>query len=245
MSSSKLLALLLLALTGVCCWSQGARADVSLGCSAGCTSSWGNVSSSGTTTTITSMTGVTAGDNIRVWFQTGSVTLTSLTVNSSSTGVQIGGTTVNGAGVAVYPNSPSGALTIVATFSGTCSYCVIIAEDWPGGVTSSILDGQNATETTISTTSPCGNITTTGSNDQIEAVMFNTTSSALPSGYSSVTAYNGFITWTSSYKGSIGAGSYNPTYTASSTGNNVVICGGFKLAGAASPSFRSLIGVGQ
>lgn len=128
---------------------------------------------SGTTVTA-SLSGVIAGDDIRiaVWnVQTaaGTVTATS-TGGSCSTITHVSGGSVT-AWLFACPNSSSGSVTVTATSSTTISNIQIIAEEWNGDAASPVDGGASAYLTTSGAVSS-GSFTTTANGDQIWSVLF-------------------------------------------------------------------------
>lgn len=234
----RLLFLPVLFLLVLCCWHKPANATA---CTAGCTSYQYTVSGSGTTATV-NLTGVTAGDAIRINYCLFPNTLTasSITVGAIGATISSSNTGTSGTyrcGVAYYQNSASGTVPVVLTASGTCSGCNLMAEDWHGDATTGGFDGSNAAYMLaggIGSSLPCGNMTTAHANDVIETWFFDPFSDAVtaPSGYS--TAANDYASQgtQSAYESVSSTGTYNPTWTAGVSGMNAyVICGAFPQTG--------------
>lgn len=210
-------------------------------CTAGCIQFNTGAAFSGTTVSST-LTGVTAGSNIRAWLvlQPNTLTVSGVTFDGGAGTGPLPATppAQNGkvAAFAFRPNSASGSITVTATLSAACANCGLLVEEWAGDAATSPGDGSNGTGTTGSTGAslPCGSITTTGSNDSIEVVLFQAQSAVPtnPAGYT--TAVNNFSTtgFLTAYITAQSASTYNPTFVGGTNSfDNIVMCGAFKAAG--------------
>jgi hypothetical protein len=232
--------------------SPAAEANASA-CSAGCAQYVSSSAFSGTSVSAT-LVGVTAGHSIHVfWCLTpNTLTVTGVTIggNAATVGTNTSGTGGSDrCGMAVYPNSPSGSVSVVVNASATCSGCYVHAEEWAGDAATSPLDGQNSTYTAdgiAGTSLPSGVFTSTAT-DTIEAMIFepNGASNTIPSGFT--TAANDTANgWISSYKTSVTAGAQNPTFTSvSGAFDNFVSGAAFKSASGVISHLRLLIGAGK
>lgn len=146
-----------------------------------------------------------------------------------------------------FPNVASGSISIVATLTGTCAACLLLAEEDSGIVTSSPVDGVgNGTYTFgLSTAVPCGSFTTSTNGDFIWTGIEAGGSPVKPSGYTQGSSAAS-ISSANVTQGSSGA--INPTWTSSGTdANNYVVCAAFKVPGGAAPAAVGnlpLLGVG-
>lgn len=209
-------------------------------CTGGCTTYFTGSAFSGSTVTV-SATSITAGSNLRIWFcgEPNTLTLSGVTVggNAATLGTSAAGSGNALCGSATYPNAPSGTNSVVVTFTGTCSNCNVIVEQWAGDATSSVLDGSNVAYVALGSAAgqnmACGNITTANANDTIEAIVFQQQGVAPtgPAGYSAAIADTTDGRW-SFFETVSATGTYNPTPTSgASSFSQYIICGAFKQAG--------------
>lgn len=255
-SNMKHLLALLALLAAVCCW--GSHEANATACTVGCVQYVLHNSFSGTTANST-VTGVVAGHGIRVWAcldETGSPTgtgISTLTIGGTSVTPQATASSGDGyiCSVSYRANVSSGSNAVNLTINGTaCTGCTTYAEEWADASTSAA-DGQNATFTTdgtLDTSLPCGSITTSGSNDNVEAILFQADSTAPTSGPAGFTLAYSATTFYAYYNTAVTAGTYNPSYSsASGDYNNHVVCLAITEAGGggAVTSNRLLMGVGQ
>jgi len=237
------------------------RAAHATACTAGCAGFfYTGVFNAGAGTVTATMTGVTAGHSAHIFYCISPTTysVTGITVAGNAATLGSVTATQSGAytcGMAFRANLGSGSNAVVMTLNTTCaSGCdfKLSAEDWPDSTTS-VIDGQNASfpggQGAAGVNLPCGNITTTGSNDTIEVLSFNTGAvDTAPSGYS--TAYTRASTTLSLFfLTSVTAGTYNPTpKTGDTSANHLVVCAGFTQAAAAGgppAGSLNLLGVGK
>jgi hypothetical protein len=211
-------------------------------CSAGCVQYNTNDEFSASNITV-ALTGMAAGNSIHAYpCFNGPASITSASVPGAGT-AQIGTNLASGGGFSctliVVPNVTAGSNTLTINFNTGCAFCAVIAEEWHGDATTAPLDGQDGLYTadgTGGTSLPCSatNITTTGSNDTIEALIQSpdtATAPTVPSGYTIAVndLSGGFMT---TFKTGNAAGTYNPTYlSASGANDNNIVCGGLKQAG--------------
>lgn len=133
---------------------------------------------------------------------------------------------------AMYPNSPSGTVSIVGTVTGTCSNCNMEVEEYSGLTTTATVDGNNITYTlasTIGTSLPSGSFTTTTNGDMIWTIIFQPqlVTPTLPVGYSAGRATGPW--WSAYLSPQILAGSTNPTFlSGASSFDNFVLGVGIK-----------------
>lgn len=223
-------------------------------CTGGCSQFVHASAFSGTAPGVT-ITGVTAGDSLHIWYcYEGPTAVNGVTVGGSATGVQIGAVTSTGGGhfcgMAVKANSASGSVAIVVNTIGACTNCDTWVSEWAGEATSSSLAAENSTYTagSSSTPLPCGSITS-GAGDTIEALLFQSqsvTPTSSPAGYSA-----SFIFSTYSFgvfKTAASAGASNPTYTGgASSFDNSVTCASFTQAGGGGAVLhnRTMTGAGS
>ena len=241
-------------------WVAGPRPAHATACTAGCVKYIHGTASSGTTVSATVPT-VTAGHSLRIWFcyplsnTVSSLTNTVSAVQSGTTavlGTHLASSGSESCNVGFVANATAGSNVATLTVSTSCTGgCDIWSEEWPDPTTGT-MDGQNATYSTIGGTAgqtvPCGNITTTGSNDTIEAFLYQGQSVAptYPSGYSSAYIYSTWIYL--EYSTGNAANTYNPSFLSGTNAyNNYVVCAGFTQAANVGPpaGSRGMLGVGQ
>lgn len=221
-------------------------------CTGGCIQ-YGNASTFSGTTITTTLTGVTAGNDIRVYYV--------VAPNTSTATVTVGGsaatacTTINQTvtytvGCAYFPNVGSGSKAVVVTSSATCTQCTVLAEEWAGDITSGTLDGQNAASVTSGTLA-AGSVTTSGSNDSFELFLYTTNGvapTAVPTGFAFAANTGTGVGLYSSFQNSVTAGTYNPSYTRTAgMNNNWLVGAAFKQSGGGGPTCpltRATTGVG-
>jgi hypothetical protein len=223
---TKLAALFVLLLAAF--WLSGA-AHAQNSCSAGCVQ-WGGTGFQGSTSAPgTTVTGVTAGDTLDIYFcGLGPTALGTVTDNGTS--VPVGAVQVNAnAGqelclVAVSSNTTAGSHVIVVNVTGTCSSCTTIVPEWHGVSTLTTNNGA-ATNTlgVISTPVTGGSVTATASArvESMYTAVSTSNGQTIPSGFTSELSNEAGISIAFE---DVSAGSFNPSWTTSpSPGDGVPI----------------------
>lgn len=222
-------------------------------CTAGCVSFNSGSAFSGTAPSVT-ITGVTAGHSLHMWFcGSGPTAIASVTVGGSATGVTTGPPTPPSGGgnfcaMAVKPNASAGSNAVVWNTTGACTNCTQWVSEWAGEAASSSLTSSNGTFTLGTGSLPCGAITS-NAGDTIDAMMFQPQNDAptIPSGFS--VSFNAGTSGFGVFQTGAASGSSNPTYTGAATSpDNYVMCGSFAQAGGGGGTIthlRLLMDVGQ
>jgi hypothetical protein len=239
-----------LALLAVCCW-QPRSAHAQNSCAASSCVQWGGTGfQSGTTTPGTTVTGVTAGDTLDIYFcGEGPTALGSVTDNG--TAVTVGAVQVNaGPGaslclVAVSSNVTAGSHVIVINTTGSCTSCTTIVPEWAGAIPMVSQNGAANNITGATGPQTGGNVTATGA-ARLETMYTTGGASSgnptLPSGFSTAIATVAGVTVAFE---NVSAGTYKPSWTANAGGDDypIVMNGVFQSGGT--PPLRSLMGVGR